>query len=316
MADMINNPNPLVNTEDPIDTGYQPDVSVPDVDNVDIDTIKDTYAQASDSILDTPTTPKEPYVAPTIGEEPDRADYVDEKSTVQGQLSGLLSSDSKYMKAIGQGSREQSAALGMLDTSMSAGASTLAGIKAGVPIASQDADTYAKAQQAQQNAANAAFNTEVEGEVSGALQMQKYGLLNETQALQAAFDLAGKGADAETTAALQNAKSQWDFAIQDSMKRLEYNLSSSLQNREYDQQQAENLRASAVSMIENTQISIENMLKDPDMLELGSTFVADNINSQINLTTSFIEWSYDVAGANVDGYVSDLLGNLETIIEW
>lgn len=300
--------------ENTIDTTYTPVVNIPDVGSVE--GIKDPYEDASSSILNTDTNVTAEYTAPTLGEEPDRANYVDDKSTVQSQLSDLLSSDSKYMKAVQQGAREEASSLGLLSSSMAVGAGEYSAIKAGLPIAQQDAETYSKAQQLQQSAANTAYTTGVEGEVSGELQKQKYGLLNQSQALQASFDLMAQGADAEAQAMLQQSSNEWDFAIQDSMKRLEYQLNNQLRTNEFDYTAAENVRTQAASLIENNQISIENMLKDPDMLELGTETLQMNINNMINMTTASIQFLYDSAKLNVDGYISGLLTDLESIIAW
>ena len=85
---------------------------------------------------------------------------------------------------------------------------------------------------------------------------------------------------------------------------------------EYSQKTKENTRAQAVSQIENTMISIENTLKDPDILQLGPAAMAKMINNQISLMNGGVELTYNLAGLNIDSYVSDLLDSFETNYAW
>ena len=293
---------------------YKPTVDLPDIPSTE--GIQEGYQETAQSILDTPTEATEEYQEPEIGRAEEGKSFVEPEATVQYQMSELLKQDSPYMRAIETGARESAQNLGLLSSSMSVGAGQLAGIKGAMPIAQQDAETYAKAGLAQQGAQNQAFMTGVEGQVSGELQKQKYGLLNQSQALQASFDTLSKGMDQESAAKIQETSRQWDFALQDSMKRLEYQLSDQLNQQQMDATTAENVRGQAASMIENNQISIENMLKDPDMLELGTATLQKNINNMINMTTASVQFLYDSAKLNVDGYIGDLLTDLESVISW
>lgn len=70
-------------------------------------------------------------------------------ASVESRLTGLLSSDSPYMKLARAGGQRQAARRGLLNSSIAAGASEAAAIAAAAPIASQDA-----AQQHQINQTN------------------------------------------------------------------------------------------------------------------------------------------------------------------
>lgn len=99
-------------------------------------------------------------------------DYVDpERSTVAGQLGTLLGSESPYIREARRRSAAAGEARGMLNTSMAAGAGELAAIQGGLPIAAQDASTYAAAQGRQQ-----------EGDIGSTLQGQQ---IQATSALSA-----------------------------------------------------------------------------------------------------------------------------------
>jgi hypothetical protein len=63
-------------------------------------------------------------------------------------------------------------------------------------------------------------------------------------------------------------------------------------------------------------IGIENLLKDPDILQLGSEAVSQIINNQITMMKSGIELTYNLAGLNMDSYVSDLLDTFVDDYSW
>lgn len=65
-----------------------------------------------------------------------------EKQTVAGQMNQLLDSDSSYIQQARQSGAEQAASRGLLNSSISAGASQKAAIDAAMPIAQQDAKAY------------------------------------------------------------------------------------------------------------------------------------------------------------------------------
>lgn len=91
-------------------------------------------------------------------------EYVDpERSTVAGQLQTLLGSESPYIQQARLGAQRQAASRGMLSSSMAAGAGEAAAIKAGLPIAEQDAAAYALAQ-----------GREQEGDITGRLEEAGY----------------------------------------------------------------------------------------------------------------------------------------------
>jgi DNA-directed RNA polymerase subunit M/transcription elongation factor TFIIS len=72
---------------------------------------------------------------------------VDNKSTVGGQMAGLLEQNSPYMQAAKTQALQMGNQRGLLNSSMTAGAGTLAAIQSSLPIAQQDAQTFAQAGQ-------------------------------------------------------------------------------------------------------------------------------------------------------------------------
>ena len=75
------------------------------------------------------------------------AEVQDENDSVADQLTGLLSSDSRYIQLARQAGERQAQTRGLQNSSIAAGASEAAAIAAGMPIASQDADIISRRNQ-------------------------------------------------------------------------------------------------------------------------------------------------------------------------
>ena len=86
-------------------------------------------------------------VAPVLG-------TVDNDSTVEGRITGLLSKDSLYMQQAGAQANKAMNTRGLANSSMAVGAVEDARIKNAMPIATQDANTYGKQQLMNQDAQN------------------------------------------------------------------------------------------------------------------------------------------------------------------
>ena len=72
------------------------------------------------------------------------ANIVDqERGTVAGQMRGLLAENSPYLQVARTGALQTAAGRGLLNSSIAAGAGEEAAIKQALPIAQQDAQTYA-----------------------------------------------------------------------------------------------------------------------------------------------------------------------------
>lgn len=82
--------------------------------------------------------------------------------TVQGQMNGLLDSNSQYMQLARQGAKEQANQAGLLNSTLAGTAGERAAIESAMPIAQQDAQTYFSQANLNQNAENnfKLFNTE------------------------------------------------------------------------------------------------------------------------------------------------------------
>ena len=129
------------------------------------------------------------------------ANIVDqERGTVAGQMRGLLAENSPYLQVARTGALQTAASRGLLNSSMAAGAGEEAAIKQALPIAQQDAQTYADI--GKQNAkaySDSILNTQVaqlehqkslaNAKITGALTTQEAQKQFETQRISEAAQL-------------------------------------------------------------------------------------------------------------------------------
>jgi hypothetical protein len=167
-----------------------------------------------------------------IGQAPDMKSglgYVDpDKSTVAGQLSTLLGSDSKYIKEARRRGEEQGASRGLLNAASTAGLSEREAIAAGLGVAAPDAATYAAAQGRQQ-----------EGDITGALEAAGYDAQGRLQSGRAADTSALSAQEAAQTERREALGQKYDA----SNIRLEGDIQKTLNDAGYESQ--EELQAAA-----------------------------------------------------------------------
>lgn len=295
-----------INTEEPVEATTQ---------KVDEGTDR-TLSQIS--ALSTPVAST--YVSPTTTASEagvkSASDYMTPATSVASQLNTLLGSDSEYMKQAAAKSKLTANELGMLSSDRYIGAAQGAAIREALPIATADAATATKFSQQQQVGDTQIAATKIEGEVSGALKAQEAGIQTQLKKTQSAIDAILASGTAKTNAEMAGLNAQLNTASQEALKNLDNLLNTSLMAEEYSQKTKENTRAQAVSQIENTMISIENTLKDPDILQLGTEAMSKMINNQLALMRGGVELTYNLAGLNIDSYVSDLLDTFETTYQW
>lgn len=301
MADPI-----TINTEEPLDDFNQK------VDSTTNETLTQIGA------LSTP--PATEYISPTTSSTQagvkSASEYMTPATSVASQLNTLLGSDSEYMKQAAAKSKLTANELGMLSSDRYIGAAQGAAIREALPIATADAATATKFAQQQQVGDTQIAATKIEGEVSGALKAQEAGIQTQLKKTQSAIDAILASGTAKTNAEMAGLNVQLNTASQEALKNLDNLLNTSLMAEEYSQKTKENTRAQAVSQIENTMISIENTLKDPDILQLGTEAMSKMINNQLALMRGGVELTYNLAGLNIDSYVSDLLDTFETTYQW
>lgn len=237
-------------------------------------------------------------------------DYVDEdKSTVAGQLNSLLNSESPYIQQARLAGEKQAASRGMLNSSMSAGASEAQAIQAAAPIAQQDAATYAKAQGMEQAAQNAQNQTQTEGIISSELNIQNAEIAQGAQNIQNKFTALMQGASEANTVLLQDMQN----GHQEFMTGIEQDFNQVIQTEQISAQKADSIRQQSSAIMQNYQISVENMMTDPDFLNLGAAAVNNGINQMQQLARNSIKFLGASSGINLDNFVNAYLANIRVL---
>jgi len=236
-------------------------------------------------------------------------DYVDQnKSTVSGQLTSLLSQDNPYIQQARLAGKESAAQRGMLSSSMAAGAAEREAIKAALPIAQQDAQTYASAQQAQQQTENQMQTIQAEAIVSSEIVKQQAQIDRTNQNIQNAFESAIQGANAQNTTWLEDLRNSYNVGMQE----LTHSQNLILQQEDISAQRAESVRQLTGQIMQNYQISVENMMTDPDFLNLGSAAVNNAINQMHQLAKNSVGFIGAASGmedeinAFIEAYMGDI----------
>jgi hypothetical protein len=226
-----------------------------------------------------------------------------DKSTVAGQLGSLLSKDSPYIQQAALAGERQAASRGMLNSSMSAGASQAEAIKAALPIAQQDAQTYAQAQSLKQQADNAQTQTQTEAIVSSELAKQNAEIKQTQQNIQNIF-----------TAQLQSASDEskvWLTYLQQQHQSFEAQLDKEhqamLQNQQISADKSQMIRQQASAIMQNYQISVENLMTDPDFLNLGPEAIQNTVAQLQTLASNSINFLGASSGVDLTGFVDAYL---------
>lgn len=167
---------------------------------------------------------------------------VDDKQTVQGQVNNIIKSDSPLMQQAATSAKQQMSGRGLLNSSMAVGAGQNAVISAALPMAQQDANTYA--QSGQFNAQN---QTGVSTTNAGLLsEAAKYGADAQNQAAQFTANAGNQSnlANAEFSnqagqfnAGQQNQLTMADVQQKNELAKMEVGQGYNVQNMTLQQQQ-------------------------------------------------------------------------------
>ena len=213
------------------------------------------------------------------------ANYVDEaKSTVAGQLTSLLDQNSAYVNQARQQATEQASGRGLLNSTIAANQGQRAAIQSALPIAQQDAQTWANAQSAQQQAEYGQETIKTEAIVSGALVEQKAAIQQKQTELNNAFQARMQGMDAQNKVWAADFQNQFNQGMQ----QLEQAHQQQMLSMELDSNAATALQEQSAMIMQNYQVSVENMLQDPDFLDMGDTAVNNALKQMQNLAYNSI----------------------------
>ena len=248
------------------------------------------------------------YQAPDEGaldtiEDPSK--YRTPEDKVSWQLNQLLSEDSPYMQQAQRRADEQAQRYGALGSSMHAGASFGAAVEQALPVAQQDAESAAKFGLQQQASENEIGRIEAETALGSALMTQRQAGEMQQQSLDNQFKLAAQGLDQESQLTLAELQGRWQWVTQDAGMRLESALKEKLNDQQIDAETVASIRAASSDLVQNYQIAVENLLQDPDFLQLGSETIQSTLNNMLSTTVASIQFMADSSGVNLDDYLDD-----------
>ena len=223
--------------------------------------------------------------------------YYDEaKGTVAGRLTSLLNNESPYMKQVEQRSKEAASRKGLLNTSIAVQAGQAAAYEAALPIAQQDSSEFNKFGLQQQTAESQQANIQTEAIVSGEMTQQKAAIAQQAQNIQNAFNARLSGANEESKAWLQGMSETHSKTMQE----LEHSQNLVLQQFQNDLERQKTASALASQTMQNYQISVENLMTDPDFMDLGPTAMNNAINQMQILAKNSIK--FIGASANIPNF--------------
>ena len=150
---------------------------------------------------------------------------VDPSQTVEGRMEGLLSNESKYMQAARKNAERTANSRGLLNSAMAAGAGEAEAIKAALPIAQQDAQTYANL-----------LGTAQEGGIQSTLSSQESGqdLIKQAQQYEHMAQLYEQQGDIESALSAQQHAQTLTQQAEAAQTQGEWDWQLGLQQRETD----------------------------------------------------------------------------------
>lgn len=228
-------------------------------------------------------------------------EYVTPESLVGTQLTNLLSTESPLMKQAAARSAAEAQRRGLLSSSMAVGAGQSAMVESMLPVAQQQADVFAKAQQqkqategqgvlAGQQAVNVAQGNIAEGIVSAGLTSHQAEITQANQQVQNTFQAAMKAADAEGQVMLSDINNKWNYFTQSSLTDLDKQWSERLLQGQVEQERYNTAMNSANQIMQNTQTAITTLMQDPDIMSQDPASVANMFNTLYDQAQASVEF--------------------------
>jgi hypothetical protein len=219
-----------------------------------------------------PTTAFEPTPTPTAP-EPVARNLDPTKETVAGQITGLLSGESPYIRQAGQRGVEEAASRGLLSSSLAAGAVERERIKAALPIAQQGAEAYAR-----QGLANQ--------EIAAGLQRQAFDVESKQSLMQAeqGFQLEKMDRDAAIRAQMMDFDSQ----VRERLAGIEQGYALELEELSSTYDIMQNKDTAMGTMYSDALKSIATFLDDPDMSAAQQKTGLNQITSNLEAGLKFL----------------------------
>lgn len=248
--------------------------------------------------------------------------YLDPEGTVQDQLNKLLESDSKYMEVAERRAKEQAASMGLLGSSMAVGAAHRAAIEQALPIAQQDAKTYAEFMLNEQKTKNEMSRMKMESDLSAYAREHMYNIDTEKMKFGKQMDLiaqqAGNMGNAELEMSLTKAKLQWDAETKAHLAEIDAELTMKMNQQEIDAREREYASKTSSQIMAAAYGTINDLMGNADFMAgyaddpEGLTTVFNNF---INLAKDQVRFIGASAGLSEE-YMDPESGYLELIGEW
>ena len=253
--------------------------------------------------VDTPVDPATDPAAVKTG-----SSFVSPESTVSGQLEKIFAKTSPLQKLSDTRAKEQASALGMSSSSAAIGASQRALYDSAMPIATQDAKTYADAQAREQDTYNTQAKVNREAQVAGDLTIQKAKIAEQDKKISDSFAIKLQGLDADQAAGMLQLKGDWDVKF----KEMDHMLSRDLSQLELDANVEANMMNQTHDMMNQVQISVQQLLGNESFL--GNFTTQAEMNQAFNDLLAPVGASMVMAGKQAGIYDADFQSWVDELI--
>lgn len=263
-------------------------------------------------------------VTDTIGEQVDfTGDYINKATdTVAGQLEGLLASDSPYIKQAKDRALEQSQARGWGGSTMMQEAGERAAIQSALPIATQDAQTWAQSALRTQDATQSLEGEVGSGIIQGDLKEQDYafqgmenylnrqheaGVLEDKQIFEATQDTFNR---AHQTA-LQNDNQEHAVALEGLQNEYKVGLTNLTNAHEtmitqmnLDSADQKSMSLGMSNIMHDYMSNIQSIMTDPSFLELSGKDLDKTVNNMQTFAMNQMSFLGSVyQESNIDSWI-------------
>jgi hypothetical protein len=238
--------------------------------------------------------------------------YVTPQSLVSEQLNKLLSSDSQLMKQAEGDAKRKANSMGLLSSSMAIGAAQGEAMRQATPIAQADAQTYANSMLQQQQAQNQIGQTQAEAVVTGALKEQTAkidALRDKNLAIIDGFSNMMKTKLGDVATAGSQIR-QFNLDMEKFGASVTAEMEKVAMTLDADKQIT--VLQGAADLVKNNQISMEQLLKDPDFMQLEPEAIRNTLNNLVQQTIGGIRF----IGASSSIDMTPFLNTLEADLSW
>ena len=177
---------------------------------------------------------REPYVAPVT--EPVTTEVDPEQETVEGRLAALTSGESRYVTQARETAERRTGRRGLISSTIAAGAGEEAAISAALPIAQQDAETYAKTRFMNQEQRNQFLQNRQSMELNKEVAAAQSGLTREEAAQASELSMQRDAHSADLNAGLANLDASLAMMKEAESTRLRTEMESILSNEKFSDQ--------------------------------------------------------------------------------